>query len=302
MIRWLAALGIAVVLLGGGVARADVFHFGCAKLPFPVATQSRAIDRLCGVKGDQTIGQKALQNTLKNELCRDDVITTLQLNDFLALQNAVSARGIRFGYAGFPPNRQQFFPDDRAALANLITVNGRALGEGSRVQLVAFMDDPHYADTSAGESVNCMQRGNQMNDIHINLVERPAPKAPAPNDPNHDLLLAERHRVLCHVVVAEIIPHYRPATWEEPRLQAIADQRIPVRIAGQLFFDASHFPCDGEAAHPGESLRRASLWEIHPVYSIDVCRFGTLQACRAEDASTWLPLADWQLAAPRRRR
>jgi hypothetical protein len=291
----LALLSISMLLLVGGAARADVFQFACARLPFPAATQSRAIDRVCGIKGDPADEinlPKVLQNSLKNNLCASGEIVTLQLTDFVALQREVSARGIKFGHSGIPPHRQEFFPDDRTALSDLITVNGRALGEGAYVQFVAYMDHPHYMDS--GESVNCHKSGHQMGDIHINLVQQPAPKSPSRNDPDHDQLIAERDRALCHAIVGEIIPHYRPALWEEKQLRAVADRQIPVRIAGQLFFDASHFPCNGEAPHPNESLRRASLWEIHPIYSIGVCRERTLQTCRADDGSAWIPLAEWR--------
>jgi hypothetical protein len=282
-------------------ARSDVFHFDCPQLPFPVLTRSRPVDRVCGISGDQADGQKAIQNALKNSLCRgrNAPITTLQLSDFIALQRAVAQRGIRFGRSG----GHEFFPDDRAALANLVTINGRMVGEGSYVEFAGYMDDPHYADVDDGESVNCKLPGKQMNDIHINLVQEPTPKIPGGNDANRAFAVAERQRALCrHNVVAEIIPHYRPAQWEEPRLQAVANLQIPVRVAGQLFFDASHFACDGEDAHQGESLRRASIWEVHPVYSIDVCRAGTLEACRADDDRMWIPLERWRQPGPRRRR
>ena len=298
----LAVLSILLLLVLNGAARADVFHFGCPKIPFPVATQSRAIDGSCGIQGDQINGPKALQNSLKNDLCRSGQLTTLTQNDFVALQAEVGKRGIKFGHRDSPQGRDESFPDNRASLANLINVNGRPLGEGAYVQFVAYMDEPHYAEPDSGESVNCKLHGNPMADIHINLVQQPAPKMPRPGDPNHDALMAERGRALCHAVVGEIIPHYRPSQWEVPQLQAVAGQQIPIRIAGQLFFDASHFPCDGDNAHPDESLKRASLWEIHPVYSIDVCRDQTGQACRADDGSAWIPLAQWRPTNPPRRR
>jgi hypothetical protein len=298
----IAAVTIFGTLLGGEAAPADVFHFQCAKLPFPVVTQSRAIDAMCGIAGDQTAGPKALQNSLKNNLCRSGEITIVQQGDFVALQSTVSERGIKFGHSGFGESRLEFFPDDRASLTHLITVNGRAIGEGAYVQFAAYMDNPHYSDTSSGESVNCMIPGNPTNDIHINLVQQPAPSAPSPHDPNHDALAAARDRALCQAVVAEVIPHYRPAVWEQEQLRTVANQQIPVRISGQLFFDASHFPCNGDEPQRGESLRRASLWEIHPVYSIDVCRETTLRACRADDEAAWVPLDQWvQVTVSRRR-
>ena len=40
---------------------------------------------------------------------------------------------------------------------------------------------------------------------------------------------------------------------------------------------------------------RRSGWEIHPVYSIDVCEFKTLATCRVDREDVWTPLADWLL-------
>jgi hypothetical protein len=76
-------------------------------------------------------------------------------------------------------------------------------------------------------------------------------------------------------VTAEISPHFRPASWDRfdvnPKTTQAAHglplKRVKVRISGQLFFDASHKPCiNGE----GRAPRRRSIWEIHPVYAIDV--------------------------------
>jgi len=38
---------------------------------------------------------------------------------------------------------------------------------------------------------------------------------------------------------------------------------------------------------------RERLWEIHPVYAIDVCEKTTLAACKVNDESVWLPLEEW---------
>ena len=71
-----------------------------------------------------------------------------------------------------------------------------------------------------------------------------------------------------------------------PRLARILER--PVRISGQLFFDASHQP--GRPGQRNEPRLRATLWEIHPVYQIDVCRKSTLAGCRASEAGAWVPL------------
>jgi hypothetical protein len=72
------------------------------------------------------------------------------------------------------------------------------------------------------------------------------------------------------------------------------DLQRPLRIRGHLFFDASHGLCKGNEPTTGNPPRRSG-WEIHPVYSIEVCEFKTLGTCRFDREDVWTPLADWLL-------
>ncbi|HEY4960212.1 MAG TPA: hypothetical protein VII29_05085 [Terriglobales bacterium] len=138
------------------------------------------------------------------------------------------------------------------------------LGEGNYVSYVAIIKDAHYSDTTGGEAVNCNMSGNPPNDIHIVLMSDP-------NDTDE-----------CHSTTAEMSPHYRPANWTPAKLNALGK---PVRIKGQLFYDNSHTPC---TAHSRPNPKRASLWEIHPVYSIEVCKSANLDECRnSTDPAEW---------------
>ncbi len=149
--------------------------------------------------------------------------------------------------------------DDRKEVQNL--------GEGNYVSYVAVIKNAHYSDTTGGESVNCNMSGNPPNDIHIVLMSDP-------NDTDE-----------CHSTTAEMSPHYRPANWTPAALNALGK---PVRIKGQLFYDNSHTPC---TAHSRPNPKRASLWEIHPVYSIEVCRSSNLDECRnSTDPAEWTAL------------
>lgn len=149
--------------------------------------------------------------------------------------------------------------DDRREVENL--------GEGNYVSYVAVIINAHYSDTTGGEAVNCNLSGNAPNDIHIVLMSDP-------NDTDE-----------CHSTTAEMSPHYRPANWTPAKLNAL---KKPVRIRGQLFYDNSHVPCS-ETSRPNP--KRASLWEIHPVYSLDVCKFTDLDQCRnSNDPADWSPL------------
>jgi hypothetical protein len=289
---------LPLTILAATQCLSDDFQLECPAVPFSAPSERHpAIDDACGMTGDQTDGPKAVQNSLKNNLCSERSATTLQPGDFVTLQRTAEQRGVPFGFAGFAEHRVEHIPDDRTPLANLFTTaDGWQIGEGARVQIVALIDFPHYADTSSGESVNCKLTRNLRNDIHINLVQTPAPERPKSDDPNHDAKLAERNAALCDSITAEIIPHFRPAAWEVKHLQQVEKMHLPVRIAGQLFFDASHFPCTGTTSV--DSLKRATLWEIHPVYAIDVCQNGSIDACASDDESVWTPLHQWIESPP----
>lgn len=162
----------------------------------------------------------------------------------------------------------------KASAANLKNLADRnplnELGEGRYVEYVAFIQDAHYSDVAKGEAVNCNIPGDATNDIHIVLVKNPT------DDP-------------CSSTTAEMIPHYRPEIWTDKNLMAV--KAHPVRVKGPLFYDDSHTPCTGNSR---PNPKRASLWEIHPVYSLDVCRLLDLETCRAStSASDWIPLQDW---------
>jgi hypothetical protein len=70
-------------------------------------------------------------------------------------------------------------------------------------------------------------------------------------------------------------------------------EQFPVRVTGQLFFDASHKLCTNGKAVGGNPARQ-SAWEIHPVYQADVCRHQTLSECEADQADVWIPITDWK--------
>jgi hypothetical protein len=141
------------------------------------------------------------------------------------------------------------------------------LGEGNYVSYVALIRNAHYSDTTGGEAVNCNQSGNPPNDIHIVLMSDP-------NDTDE-----------CHSTTAEMSPHYRPTNWTPNKLNALGK---PVRIKGQLFYDNSHAIC---TASSRPNPKRASLWEIHPVYSLEVCQLGDLEKCRnSTNPADWTAL------------
>lgn len=299
-----AALLAGIVLSASiiGVASAEEYQLGCSSPPFPVSTQKRPIDHVCPNRGDSDANSpKGQQNVVKNNLCRTGNPRTLTIADFESVQSQAQAMNIPFGADGFDANRVEHLPPDRASLSSgQLHVGGPPIREGDKVQIVAFMDDPHPADVGPGtatrppgEDVNCHKPDAADNDIHINLVETPAPPKALKSDSDavKEQKRAARNVALCKAIVAEMIPHFRPDIFDPKFLIPIAKRKIPVRISGQLFFDASHRPCIGST--PQDSSVRGSLWEIHPIYALDVCRHNTLHECSASNESAWMPLNDW---------
>jgi len=216
----------------------------------------------CPAEGDGKTDAHRQQNAAKNNLCATGRPIPLTFSAFKRLQKAVDEKGIAYGSS-------QRLPSDRKELEGIISHNGRKIGEGTLVQYVGFIHHPRYSNRSKGESVNCKRPRAENNDIHVDVVRRKS-------DP------------VCRSITVEIIPHFRPEQWEVDKLKMIEH---PVRFTGQLFFDASHKPCKNDTEGP--TPKRASVWEIHPVYAIDVCKSRQLSRCSATDRTMWISLDNW---------
>jgi hypothetical protein len=128
------------------------------------------------------------------------------------------------------------------------------------------------------EGVNCGIHGVESNDIHLVLAKTKT----EPDD--------------CNSFTAEITPHFRPAEWlilsaMHKTATKTAAERIaamdldrPLRLTGQMMMDGSHKPCT--PGHP-QSPKRISIWEIHPVYAIDVCKKRSISSCRRDIDDDW---------------
>ncbi|MGH9749932.1 MAG: hypothetical protein ACRD6R_08420 [Candidatus Polarisedimenticolia bacterium] len=255
-------LSLAALLLFASIDAppAPEFNPGCI-FP-PGLTEERPIDRTCGLEGQTASAAHRAQNRAKNNFCAPEPVLPVVFADFANLQDAVRERGIPFGGGGLPA--------DRRDLHHLIeSDNGELIGEGMRVRFTGYILHARYSNTGKGETVNCKKRGAENNDIHLDLARK------ATAEP-------------CDTITAEISPHRRPDAWTPANLRDIG--RRPVRVTGNLFFDASHVPCTEERV---SSPARASSWEIHPVYALDVCWHTTTGRCPADDDSVWTPLDEW---------
>jgi hypothetical protein len=207
---------------------------GC-ELPFQSIAVKRSIDDNCGVHGTGTSSNTAanqLQNSVKNNFCATGTVWNITPTGLKKLHQKVKANGITFG-------NYQSVPADRSGL--------QALGEGTRVSFTGYINDVKYANVSSGEGVNCKETGAANNDIHIELAKK------------------KNETIKCKRISAEISPHFRPDEWNVEKLKEVEKAELKIRITGQLFFDASHTSC---ADNPDGT--RASSWEIHPVYRVEV--------------------------------
>lgn len=260
------------LLFSFGNVSGEEFRLECDGLPSPLAEIHRKdleIDQVCGVEGNAGSNtRKRLENLGKNNFCATGGPITITYNTFKTLQKRSDDRRDEIKAA---------LKESRSVLAKMTTQSGKEIGEGTLVRFGAFIHQAKYSNVGKkkppkkpGESVNCNHPDPEFNDIHIELVM----------DPDED--------DLCKSVTAEISPHFRPAAWDE--LVRLRLHRRPVRVTGPLFFDSGHQACrPGKRASPP----RISIWEIHPVYAVDVCVNKTLKSCSAQDGAKWIPLHQW---------
>lgn len=239
---------------GGGGGQPFQLPASCT-LPFD-GTQNSDIDTVCPIDGGGSTTAKRAQSMAKNNLCVAPTSPARQTHqDFVDRQTAVN-NDKQINLSNIP---------DRSVLV--------AHGEGTFVEYIAFIQDAHYSDVTSGEAVNCNIPGDTTNDIHIVLVQ----------DPNDDP---------CQSTTAEMIPHFRPTAWTADNVASVKEH--PVRIRGPLFYDDAHKPCFAGSPTSRPSPNRISVWEIHPVYSLDVCRMTDLTQCQnSSSSSDWASLEDW---------
>ena len=269
------------------------FPFKKQDMPFNAAAVERPIDHDCGSGGtDSGAAAQQAQNRAKNDFGEHGTPVEIKITDFDLLEKATEdakkcAANHLTGCQKLVMTNvgDQLLPSDRNPLKNIArTAAGASVGEGTVVVLEAKVHHAKYSNSkfdlhklpngtlehSTGESVNCKGVPDagasseiDRNDIHIVLV------APGVTDE-------------CKSVTAEISPHFRPESWRHFHNQGpnqkgekVSDvvkgvnfaQFKAVRITGPLFYDASHTACT-----PGHSTSppRRSIWEIHPVYKLEV--------------------------------
>ena len=196
-----------------------------------------------------------LVNQLKRTVPPEGTPTTLTFDTFSQLQSAA---------VELVDEGVDIPPAERDKIKSIETTEG-TVGEGSRVRLVAFLSEgkPH---ANTGESVNCNLKRESNNDIHVSVTET-------------------KNGSEFEGVVVEMIPQDRSANWTSSKLDQLHGKVL--LIEGGLFYDNLHF-ANGDASNPmGGQPKRFSLWEIHPVTSLKVCKKIRVSQCDPERAADW---------------
>jgi hypothetical protein len=196
-----------------------------------------------------------LVNQLKRTVPPPGTPTTLTFDTFSQLQGAA---------VELVDQGVDIPPEERNKIKSIQTAEG-TVGEGLRVRLVAFLSEgtPH---PNTGESVNCNLKSEANNDIHIPVTER-------------------ENGSEFESIVVEMIPQDRPANWTSSEVETLRGKVL--LIEGGLFYDNLHF-ANGDANNPiGRQPKRFSLWEIHPVTSVKVCKQATVSQCDPDRAADW---------------
>jgi hypothetical protein len=227
-----------------------------------------------GAAGSQIRVANDHQNLIKNNFTRPtNNAKRISIGEMALLQERVNTfsmeelpRGDRFTLPS---------PAQRTLLTNISLGPNKTFSEGDVITIAGFVLGARHSNLEDGESVNCEQSGCASNDIHIELAAHP-----------RDFTITKAKQMNKEGVDAEISPRHRPLEWDTFDSSSYRDffKTHPVAFTGQLFYDASH--------SPGGGPDRVSVWEVHPVYAIWVCRKTTPQACQLDqlnNESVWLP-------------
>ncbi|GLR87695.1 hypothetical protein GCM10007857_44060 [Bradyrhizobium iriomotense] len=196
-----------------------------------------------------------LLNQLKRTMPPEGTPVTVTFETFSQLQSAA---------VELVDQGAEIEPSDRDKIKSIDTAEGK-LGEGSLVRLVAFLSEgkPH---ANTGESVNCNLKSEANNDLHISVTERK-------NGSEFD------------GIVVEMIPQDRPDNWTSADLKTLRGKVL--LIEGALLYDNMHVTNGDENNPLSGQPKRFSLWEIHPITSLKICKKAAVSQCDPERTSDW---------------
>lgn len=173
----------------------------------------------------------------------------LTFDQLVEMQSIVDDRGIPQGGS---PGLSKW---QRKKLKGIKLNNGSKVGEGRFAEIVGFIEADRNLKAAGAESVNCRLPNAENNDIHIPIVENKS-------DTEYESM------------VVEPIPQTRDASWTATNLKKLQSDRKLLLIRGQLFYDNQHKVRDDPDNEEGlkSQPKRFTLWEIHPVTEILVCK------------------------------
>lgn len=116
--------------------------------------------------------------------------------------------------------------------------------------------DPNFVgvEKKTAESCNCHSDKDDEVDYHLTLINKPSNE-------------------FRDAIVVEMAPRVRAKhpTWNLPNLREYARKGYQVRIFGFLMFDGEHKELMFDPKNPNKPrVRRATLWEIHPITRFEV--------------------------------
>lgn len=250
--------------------------------PFGNAAVAHAIDNTCAIIGDATTDGDKAQDRLKNNLCASGPVRAISIQELTALQSAVDATGVNYGneheggHDGGPPA-------DRSTLFTKLPAG--SVQEGDLVSFVGYIAE---VKPGSSETVDCHCTETDEIDVHIAVADHPlnlqAEPANATKEQKHEITVKNDAQLCTNAFVVETIPHKRPAALEQAAIEPLRGKTI-VKITGPLLFDASHKPCNGTTPGSGDPAR-VTVFEIHPVYDIEVCSDRAMGQCTA-NSNNW---------------
>jgi hypothetical protein len=206
---------------------------------------------------------------------------------------------------GGNPVNADFFASLESGIPDTLTSTNHAqhsvelaqMGEGQIVTLVGTL---YYTIHGGSETCNCQLSGDDsLIDFHIGVGFADFPLSAdvlshlrSGSEYSKILSPQDQHLLDQPAVVVEMTPYYREQfrpNWTLPKVQNVIGRQV--KVTGQLMIDnVHHKPADdcGLADADLSSCWRASVWEVHPVTSFQVC---SADRCEVNSAN-WVNLDD----------
>src|SRR5438067_10340190 len=123
-------------------AYAEKFSLSCGTPPPPLRpilnaldqTELAAIDKSCAADGGSDQTPKQLESAAKNNFCASDAPVSITTQTLVSLQREINKDS----------SIKQNLKANRDALKNLVKVGAGRVGEGTGVQLVAYLLEAHF--------------------------------------------------------------------------------------------------------------------------------------------------------------